>query len=884
MSGRDPRRVAELFEAALAMPAAERDAWLERTTDDAAVRAEVRSLLAHDAATTGDAEFLQSPVIRPDSGRSGDAGSSGAAAPTSGEAAVPLPESIAGYRIVRILGRGGMGTVYEAVQERPSRSVALKVVRADLASPSLIARFEHEAELLARLDHPGIAHVYDAGLERREDGTVRPWFAMELVRGRRLDAWATETRPGTRERLEMLARICDALHHAHQKGIVHRDVKPANVLVSDAGEPRLVDFGVARAIDASLRPTGLETGPGRMIGTLAYMSPEQLAGDSARVDVRSDVYALGVVGYELLTGRRPHEVEDKSLSEAVRTIETDAPERPSRLRPELRGDVETILLTALEKDPARRYAAASELAADLRRCLADEPISARPPSAAYQLRCFARRHRGLVAAASVASVAVVGALVAVSALAVQLDAALASAEVRRQQAEREAERTQAVGDFLERTLSAPDPFSDEPATSDTPVGELLVRAESWLDDGFADEPFAEAAARGVLGRTYKGLGRYEDADRQVALALARLDAAPPETRLGKDELRRAGLLAERAVLLSYLDRDDEALAAVERSQAVIAAAVAAGVQDAAAGRAARLGNLGFVLRRLGRLERAEAITRGAITAAREAGPDGAATEAAAINNLAGMLASRGEHAEAIELYDRSLTLLRELQGEEHPSVVIITGNIAVLAIRAGDFERAAETLPVVVDTLSEQVGPTHPRVLTTLNNLGYALHECRRYDESEAAYLRALEGTIEQFGRDHAEYRGTFRNYAYLLRDMERHAEAADAWAWVAEAYGVDPDVDEPRVAIWEIWSYEHRLRAADPGDDPARLMAACRRAFARVLDAFGPDGDRTRRTLGTLRATLEAVGRADDVADFEAMIAARRPAAGADAATGEAG
>jgi tetratricopeptide (TPR) repeat protein/predicted Ser/Thr protein kinase len=863
MSRPDPGRVAELFEAALEIEPARLDAWLASRCPDAAVRAEVRSLLDHDAASVPNETFLRSPVVRPDSGGSGDSGGG----PSADELDAPLPAAIAGYRIERILGRGGMGTVYQARQERPARTVALKVIRPDLASPALLTRFEHEAELLARLDHPGIAHVYDAGIEAADSQAgrrSRPWFAMEFVQGRRLDVWAAQEQPTVAVRLEMLARVSDALQHAHQKGIVHRDIKPANILVTDDGQPKLVDFGVARATDAAMRPTGLETGTGRLIGTLDYMSPEQVAGDSNRIDARSDVYALGVVGYELLTGRLPHATDGRSLSDAVRAIEETVPERPGRLHAELRGDVETILMMALEKDPERRYAAASGFAADIRRSLASEPIAARPPSAIYQLRCFARRHRAIAAGAGIAAAAVLVALATVSVLAVRLDSALAEAELRRTIAERESARVAAVGDFLERTLSAPDPFSDEPATAETPVGELLTRAERWLDNDFDDEPFAEAAARAVLGRTYKGLGRYDDADQQFARAIARLDTATPGQLLAKDTLRHAALLAERAVVLTYLDRGEDAASAIDRSQALAATVAVVPPADAAA----RLGNIGFALRFIGRPDEAEPVIRASIAAGAAAGPEADGHRATSLNNLAGLLTQRGEYAEAIDLYTESLAVIKRIYGEDHVNAMVISGNIGALAIREGDFERAALHLSTVTANLVETVGETHPRTLTQLNNLGYALNEVGRFEEADAVYRRALAGIIERFGRDHPEYRGTYRNLAYLLRDAERHAEAAEAWAWVAAAYGNDPDVDEPRVPIWEVWALEHRLQAPGGEADAPATIASMAESFGRVVATLGPEHARTAATLESIEATLAATGHDADAARFRAIFA----------------
>ncbi len=304
----------------------------------------------------------------------------------------PLPTQLGRYRLICLLGEGGMGAVYEAEQDSPRRTVALKVVRPGLATASMLKRFRHESQILGRLHHPGIAQVYEAGLA--DDG--RPYFAMELIRGQALGEYALLRAPTLRARVELVARVCDAVQHAHDQGVIHRDLKPANILVEENGQPKVLDFGVARATDADLLTGAGLTQTGQLLGTPNYMSPEQVAGDPAAIDRRADVYALGVILFELAAHRLPFQLEDRPLAETARLILEEDPPRLGSLNPELRGDVETIVAKALEKDRARRYQSAADLAADLRRWLAHEPILARPPSALYHLRKFARRHRGLV--------------------------------------------------------------------------------------------------------------------------------------------------------------------------------------------------------------------------------------------------------------------------------------------------------------------------------------------------------------------------------------------------------------------------------------------------------------------------------------------------------
>jgi len=311
----------------------------------------------------------------------------------------PHPGRIGSYLVLGILGQGGMGIVYKAEQSHPRRQVALKILPLGLlSSDRLIRRFEHEVEVLGRLHHPGIAQIYEAGTADGGYG-LQPYFAMELVEGRSLTAYVKENNLPPQQRLSLLARICDAVHYAHQQGVIHRDLKPGNVLVDASGQPKVLDFGVARAAQSGSKWTMAETEAGQLLGTLPYMSPEQAAGDMLRMDTRSDVYALGVIAYELLVGRLPHQLDGVHLPQAIEVICNCDPPKLSTLNRSYRGDVETIVRKAIHKDKEHRYESAAELAADIRRFLNDDPITARPPTRWYQSQKFVRRHKQLVAAA-----------------------------------------------------------------------------------------------------------------------------------------------------------------------------------------------------------------------------------------------------------------------------------------------------------------------------------------------------------------------------------------------------------------------------------------------------------------------------------------------------
>jgi tetratricopeptide (TPR) repeat protein len=449
------QRLKDLFEQAVELDGPARSALLDHAcADDATLRRELLELLAAD--TGPAAAALESAMALP-----------GAELPRPGQL-------IAGrYRIVRQIGEGGMGVVFEAEQQEPRRHVALKCVRSGAFDPVALQRFRREAYALGQLQHPGIAQVFEAGLH---DGPpALPFLAMELVEGQPL-AEAARGLP-RRDQLLLLAALTEAVAHAHERGIVHRDLKPSNVLVetgSAGPRPRVLDFGIAR-LHGDAEATAY-TRTNQVIGTLAYLSPEQIEHGSSAADPRSDVWSLGVIAYELLAGRPPLPLREASLAEAARLLRDEEPTRIDRLVPSLRGDLSTIVHKALSKDPALRYENAGALAADLRRLLADQPIAARPPSTVYQLRRFARRHRGLVAGLCATFLALVAGLVVAIVLA-------ARATTER---DRATERTSALRSML-RTLLAD--VDRELATVPGAIGArgMLLRAGQQHAEGMAQD-------------------------------------------------------------------------------------------------------------------------------------------------------------------------------------------------------------------------------------------------------------------------------------------------------------------------------------------------------------------------------------------------------------
>ena len=388
----DPASLRRLLHEALQKEGPERTEFLNRECGTAS---QLRSRVE---------ELLSAAVSKP-KGPPDDLTAAVAFAP---EPVPPPPEGIDGYELGECIGAGGMGLVYRAQQQSPRRQVAVKILRSPLSSPEAQNRFSYEAEVLGRLRHPGIASIYDAGTFESGRGR-QPFFAMEFVEGCDLLEHSNKLGLGPRDRVRLMVEICDAIQHAHENGVVHRDLKPANLLVDDSGAVKVLDFGVARVIHSDTAENTRQTATGQVVGTIAYMSPEQATGNP--IDPRCDVYSLGVVAYELMTGEMPYDTSEASLQESLRIISEDEPAKLGTSSFRYRGDIETIVSKALEKDPERRYRSAGAMGADFSRYLREEPIVARAPSSIYQLTKFVRRNRGLVAAVTTAFLLLIAGLV-----------------------------------------------------------------------------------------------------------------------------------------------------------------------------------------------------------------------------------------------------------------------------------------------------------------------------------------------------------------------------------------------------------------------------------------------------------------------------------------
>ncbi|MEM8713708.1 MAG: serine/threonine-protein kinase, partial [Planctomycetota bacterium] len=622
-------------------------------------------------------------------------------------------------------------------QAAPERVVALKVTRPGYASPELLRRFLREVEVLGQLDHAGIARIHEAGTWTSEMGP-RPYFAMELIDGLPLTQFAQERGLRTRERLTLMSKVCDAVHHAHEAGIMHRDLKPANILVTKAGQPKILDFGVARPTERE--PSGVTqmTMAGQIVGTVPYMSPEQLYG-TRRIDARADVYALGVLTYELLAVQLPLPLRNVHLAEAIETVRERVPRGLGSHDSRLRGDVETIVAKALSKNPDDRYPTAAAMGRDIDRHLGDMPIDARPPSTFDQVVKFTRRHRTIVGAAG---------LVLASSLTATGISVTAATRARRaaQDSRVEAAKAGAVRSFLEMMLRSADPFAEDGhAGPDVTLGEMLEMAASWVDTSFPGQPEVEVSARLTMATTFKGISRYADAREQLdaSLELAREIIEEPPV----EELKVRRMIA----VLDSLEGDHaKALAGLEATLTEQVRWLGEGDPDALSTRA----NLVLVLRRQGMLERAEEEGRRTVELCRANLSGDQEIRWAALVNLASVLRQRdpaGNLAESLELYKEARSGYREICGPDHPQVAMIINNIARLHLANGDLERAGKGFQEAATRLERSLPSPHAYVGAVWNNLGFVQQERGDLEKADRSFRRAVAAYEASVGADHID-------------------------------------------------------------------------------------------------------------------------------------
>ncbi len=851
------RLVESIFREAIAAPPRDRSAVVAARTDDPAVRAEVEALLAEDAAGSRADDPLAAVLDAAVADAAGVVLGSGAAAGPGGAVPgppgglgdaraetppAPPPARIGRYRILRELGRGGMGVVHEAEQDETKRRVALKLVATGVASPALADRLRREARALGRLAHPGIARVLEAGTVDAGSGPV-PFFAMELVDGRPITE-ALGDAPIDR-RLDVLAEVADAVHHAHQRGVVHRDLKPANVLVDEAGRPRVVDFGVARLLEPDEDLGGPVTVSGQLIGTPAYMSPEQAAGDPAAIDARTDIHALGVLAHEVLSGRPPLDLSGRSFDEQLRRVREAVP-RPLTRADGVPRDVAAVVARAMEKDPARRHASAAALADDLRAARDGRPVSARRPTLAYQASRFVARHPlGTGLAAGLALVLAGGAIAIAVLLGRSLDAE-AAARAQLARAEREAAISDGVRSFLvEDVMLAVHP---ERAGSETmSTDELVAAAAATVLDRFGEKPEVGREVLRTLIEIDLALGRHARAAEHLALA----DRLPPAEATDDDPaaIARAESFALARAGVRSTSGDHEA--AIELYRRLVDA------------RRARLGpehpdtlvaryELGRAECNAGNLDAGLSRLEAVLDArTRAGGPD--APEALAVRVQIGFtLLDHGRFAEAAEVLEPAARATERALGPDDWDTINAWINLGDVRRSLGDLEGALAAFDRARAGFDARgtSDDTYRRIALDMN-VGLTRMELGDLDGADELLRRALANAAANGEEDTAGHQAMRHNFGALqmLRGNLAEAEAilADVRAVRTRLLGAD----DLETLLTTGLLGEVRRRAGRH----AAAIEAMETAYAGFASTVGPDHPYALATARRIAASHDARG-----------------------------
>lgn len=779
--------------------------------------------------------------------------------------------SIGPYRILHLLGEGGMGRVYLAQQLHPQRQVALKVVRG--LSVLDIERMRREIEVLAQLEHPGIARLYAAG-ESRVDGVDVPWLALEYVRGLDLASHADQNRLDLPARLRLLIEVARAVHHAHGRGVIHRDLKPGNILVNEHGQPKVLDFGIARLRDDAAH--GL-TRDGQVLGTLPYMSPEQLQGNSSGIDCRSDVYSLGALAYELISGRLPHpRLNTSTVYQALEIVRNETPPRLATLSTLARGDLDTVIMKSLASEREQRYASAAEWADDLQRIIDHRPILARPMTRMYRIARFVRRHRLLTAA--VASVI----LVLAAASAISLRFAL-SEQRARTLADQRVQESAAINAFLESMLASADP--ELARGRKLTVDDVIDQAERDLTrlDG---KPAVQQAVAATLSRTRRALGEYD-----AALAL-NARALKLEEETDADAAQRSELLHQRASLQIDEGNFEQAKATLTQAREAWPQApmpkqlsfdlTAARVEDEAghpeaaeAGYRAVLdavraidtavlasdadlrgtvefarSNLSGVLRERGALEEAEQLTREVLASRVQNLGERAPLTLSSRNKLALVLAARGDNAQAEKEAAETLRLQREVLGNDHSSTLTTMQTLANILMASKRLDEAEALTRESLAGMEAQFGDAYAQTLASMNTLAFLLEERGRIDEAEAAYRRIIS-IQTRGGVEHPTVLAPRNNLAMLLMQAGRLEAARAEFAILMKSARAIVGEGHAMTAIF--MSNEGLCLARMGRNVEARV--ALEDAHARLLRIFGADHARSQTAAERLAAVYRALG-----------------------------
>ncbi len=745
------RRTKEIFEAALDRAPGEVEAFLDEACgDDAALRESVDALLAADQE--------DGPAFEPLSRGASVAMASESLGESTGE------RQVGKYRLIKAMGSGGMGTVYEAIRVDGvyDQQVAVKLIRPGMATDDILRRFRQERQTLAGLDHPNVAKLLDGGATA--DGS--PYLVLEFIDGKPIHQFCDERGLPVKDRLQLFRTVCLAVQAAHRNLVVHRDLKPGNILVTGDGTPKLLDFGISKILtgEGASQPETVTDLTQRYM-TPQYASPEQIRGEP--ITTASDVYSLGVVLYELLTGRRPYDVSSESRQQAERLICEVDPARPSaavgvvgeitrshgtkqtitpesvsrtrdttpdKLRRRLQGDLDTIVLTAMHKDPARRYASVEHLSDDVRRYLEGLPVLAQRDTLRYRAGKFIRRNKVVVMAALFMLLSLTAGVIGTSVGYVRTAAALEKAEAETERAKKEMENARVEArkagrtkDFLQDMLGAADPYREN---KDITVREVLDQTAERVQDELADEPEVRASVHHTIGATYTSLGEFEKAEHHLRTCL---------------ELRRS-VFGERHLTVAF-----------------------------------SINALAAMLLEKGQLVEAEALMRDALAMRQELGPENELDIAEVLNNLGRVLEDQGNINEAMDYYVRSLEVLDGLLGREDPQTIYTMHNLAGLYIARGDYGQAEPLCEEVLGLAKRVIGPEHPNTVNAANNLATLYVELGRFSEAEPLFTEVWSVYRRVLGEEHIRTLTAMNNLAVLYDNLGRYDEAGPLYEQVLD-------------------------------------------------------------------------------------------------------
>jgi eukaryotic-like serine/threonine-protein kinase len=795
------------------------------------------------------------------------------------------------YKLLEKIGEGGMGVVYMAEQEEPvRRKVALKIIKLGMDTKQVVARFEAERQALALMDHPNIAKVLDGGAT----AAGRPYFVMELVQGVPITEFCDSQRLSIRERARLLVPVCQAIQSAHQKGIIHRDIKPTNILVTmnaGAAHPMVIDFGVAKATDQKLTEKTLFTRFAVMIGTPAYMSPEQAEMSRMDVDTRSDIYSLGVLFYELLTGSPPFSEErlrSAGYNEMQRIIVEEEPERPStRLRRKevvgsverqergersggavcvkpsrsdaprstLPTDIDWIVMRCLEKDRARRYETANGLAEDIQRYLANEPIAARPPAKLYRLQKAVRRNK------TAFLFAIAAAVVLIVAAAISLRQAIRATR---------AERTQAqTARFLEDMLKSVGP-SVALGRDTTLMRDILEKTGARVGKDLKDQPEVEANLLAIIGGVYSALGDYTNAESRARAGLSiRTGVFGVESLPAAESLNALGkILLQQGRLVEAEELERRSLAIRERLFGSSHADIAKSLND-----------LAVVIWDESKFTDAEPLMRQALTMRKKLLGDENFQTVESLDNLAGLLSEEGRLQEAEAMMRQSVALNRRLLGPEHPDLAISMNNLADTLNAENKFAEAEATNRLVLAMRRKLLGDDHPDVAASFFNLATSLQGEGRLPEAEAAERECLAIRRKRLGNDHIAVAGSLNNlFGILVAEGKlKEAEVAQREALAIQRKKLSQDHQDVAGSLLNLGNLlvqESRFSEAEPFQQEE--LAIWRRRFnaetppqpatvASLADVYG-------RTAAALFADKKFARSAQLAQEFEVFAEKHLP------------